>query len=84
MKTLTINPVNWFRAFFMNTDLAAKPQKAMYHRSTTVTSKQELNQADQSPEEKQTKPGIGDLMRTAHRGNFSAGPTFLFHPGWFK
>ena len=84
MRTLTINSVNWIKAFFMDAAIVATPQKRMYHHSPSVNNKQQLKQADQSPEKKQTTQGIGDLMRTAHRGNFSAGPTFLFHPGWFK
>ena len=84
MKTLTINWISWIKAYFMAANPGTNSQPAMYHRATTLNNKKELKPEDKKPGKIETKPCIGDLMRTAHRGNFSAGPTFLFHPGWFK
>ena len=83
MKTLTINWISWIKVYFMAANTTTNSQQAIYHR--TLNNKMELKKDDKKPVNKEkTKPSIGDLMRTAHRGNFSAGPTFLFHPGWFK
>ena len=84
MKTLTIYSVSWIKAFFMPANPAINSQPRMYHRASTINTTQELNQKEQKTGKEGRKPVIGDLMRTAHRGHFLAGPTFLFHPGWFK
>lgn len=83
MKTLSINSVNWIKTFFMAA-VTAKSKPVLYHRTTAANNKRIVNGQEQTATENETKPSLGDLMRTAHRGNFSAGPNFLFHPGWFK
>jgi len=83
MKTLSINWVNWIKVFFMPINTAKNSQPALYHRASMINAKNELKQDDQKPGKEERKPFPGDLMRTAHRGHFLAGPTFLFHPGWF-
>ncbi len=83
MKTLTINSLGWIKAFFMAAGPLAKSRPSVY-RSSSINDTQEPLEPENSRQEEPTKVALGDIMRTAHRGNFSAGPTFLFHPGWFK
>jgi hypothetical protein len=83
MKTLTINSLEWVKAFFTAANPLTNARPTVYKSRTTDNNKAVLNDENKSTNE---KPGaaLGDIMRTAHRGNFSSGPTFLFHPGWFK
>lgn len=83
MKTLTINWVSWIKTFFMPANSTLDSRPVLYQR-VKINSKKYVTEDDRKPGMEKRKPGLGDLMRTAHRGNFSAGPTFLFHPGWFK
>ncbi len=84
MKTLTINSLSWAKAFFMPATPATKSRPSIYRRRTAVNDNSKFKQEKNSPAKKEPTVHIADIMRTAHRGNFSSGPTFLFHPGWFK
>lgn len=84
MKTLSVNSVNWLKAFFMAAGTVTKSKAVMYRGASIAGSKKNPGNRENIPGTTERKPVIGDIMRTAHRGNFSAGPNFLFHPGWFK
>lgn len=84
MKTLTINSLSWAKAFFMQAITPTKARPSIYKGRTAVKDDPNSKQENNSPAKKEPTVHIADIMRTAHRGNFSSGPTFLFHPGWFK
>ncbi len=84
MKTLSITSLHWIKAFFTASGPVTKSQPALYKRSAAAHNNKFLDEQEHQPADKTNQPVVGDLMRTAHRGNFSSGPTFLFHPGWFK
>ena len=84
MKTLTINSLSRAKAFFMLANPATNSKRSFYQGRAAVNARGTLKQEDNTPAKKEHAANIGDIMRTAYRGNFSAGPTFLFHPGWFE
>ncbi len=84
MKTLSISWQHWIKAFFTDAEPMTRSQPGIYKRSAAAHNNRFLNEQENQTADKENKPAVGDLMRTAHRGNFSSGPTFLFHPGWFK
>lgn len=84
MKTLTINSLGWLKAFFMAANPLTNSRSTDYRVKATHNSKTALQEKKNSLGKEPAEDGMGDIMRTAHRGNFSSGPTFIFHPGWFK
>jgi hypothetical protein len=84
MKTITINSLGWIKAFFMAANPVTNSRTTVYRSKASDNNKTGLQEENNTIGEQPTKPELADIMRTAHRGNFSSGPTFLFHPGWFK
>ena len=77
MKTLVLNPFMLVRSFFIG--LKQKQLSDSVNERAMNNYALSKEQADSN-----SKPGMSELQRKAHVGNFFAGPHCVFNPGFFK
>jgi hypothetical protein len=78
MKAFSITILEWIKIFF--TPVKSNPGNTKVDKKMAVRIVQHEQRIPESEPVVEDECNIGELQRTAHRGNFAAGPYCVFDP----